>query len=96
VPVTAVRRGAQGDFVYVVRDDRTVEQRPVQRGLADDRQVQIERGVAVGERVVTEGGDRLRDGARVQLPEPAASAASGASGASGPRGERRRGTRPEA
>ena len=96
VPVTAVRRGAQGDFVYVIRDDRTVEQRPVQRGLADDRQVQIERGVAVGERVVTEGGDRLRDGARVQLPEPAASAASGASGASGPRGERRRGTRPEA
>jgi len=105
VPVTALRRGPSGDFVYVVNDDRTVALRPVERGVATNDVVAITKGLEAGERVVTEGGDRLRDGARVQLPsDRAASAASGASagrrGASGAAGgasagQRQRRQRPD-
>ncbi|AVT18384.1 efflux transporter periplasmic adaptor subunit [Paracidovorax avenae] len=70
VPVTAVRTGANGDFVYVINDDRTVTLRKVRRGQSTVEWVAIAEGLKPGERVVTEGGDRLRDGARVQLQEP--------------------------
>jgi multidrug efflux system membrane fusion protein len=71
VPLAAVRTGANGDYVFVLRDDRTVQLRNVQRGQATADRVQITSGLQVGERVVTEGADRLRDGARVTLPGPA-------------------------
>ena len=99
IPVTALRTGASGDFVYVLNDDRTVAVRPVQRGVATTDVIAITKGLEAGERVVTEGGDRLKEGARVQLAtERPASGASGAfsgrrgaSGASGAAsGERRR------
>ena len=81
VPVTAMRTGPNGDFVYVVGADRTVSVRPVQRGLATNDVVSVMRGLEVGERVVTEGGDRLREGSRVQLAsERPASGASGTFG----------------
>ena len=81
VPVTALRHGPSGDFVYVINDDRTVTMRPVERGVATNDVIAVTKGLEVGERVVTEGGDRLRDGARVQLPsDRPASAAAGASG----------------
>ncbi|GAA6120946.1 efflux RND transporter periplasmic adaptor subunit [Acidovorax sp. FG27] len=67
VPVTAVRTGANGDFVYVINDDRTVSLRKVKRGQATVSQVAIAEGLQAGERVVTEGGDRLKDGVKVQL-----------------------------
>src|SRR5439155_11222992 len=90
VPVTAMRRGPSGDFVYVINDDRTVTVRPVERGVATNDVIAVTKGLEAGERVVTEGGDRLRDGARVQLPSDRASAAapgaSGRRGASGPAG----------
>jgi multidrug efflux system membrane fusion protein len=105
VPVAAVRHGATGDYVFVLRDDRTVAVRQVTRGQATVDKVQIATGLEVGERVITEGADRLRDGSRVVLPgdapgrmrgTPAAlppeAAASGTQrmGAGGERGERRR------
>ncbi|MCW5254974.1 efflux RND transporter periplasmic adaptor subunit [Verminephrobacter aporrectodeae subsp. tuberculatae] len=68
VPVTAVRTGAQGDYVYVIGADRRVSLRQVRRGQASAEQVAITEGLAQGERVVTEGGDRLQDGMLVQLP----------------------------
>ncbi|AVS72556.1 efflux transporter periplasmic adaptor subunit, partial [Paracidovorax avenae] len=84
VPVTAVRTGANGDFVYVINDDRTVTLRKVRRGQSTVEWVAIAEGLKPGERVVTEGGDRLRDGARVQLQEPGGPG--GAQGAPGRRG----------
>ncbi|MEO8152985.1 MAG: efflux RND transporter periplasmic adaptor subunit [Rhizobacter sp.] len=95
VPVTAIRTGSQGDFVYVLNDDRTVTLRTVKRGEATTEYIAITDGLEAGERVVTEGADRLKDGARVQLAaDRAASAASAASGpgrrASGAFGARRR------
>ena len=66
VPVTALRHGPNGDFVYVVSPQRVVSLRPVTAGLSGVNDVAITKGLAVGEQVVTEGGDRLKDGARVQ------------------------------
>jgi multidrug efflux system membrane fusion protein len=66
VPVIALRHGPNGDFVYVVNTDRTVSLRNVTAGIAGVDDVEITKGLAVGEQVVTEGGDRLKDGARIQ------------------------------
>lgn len=82
VPVTAVRTGANGDYVYVVNEDRTVTLRRVQRGMATVGLMAIAEGLQEGERVVTEGGDRLQDGMAVQLPGPSRPG----SGISAPRG----------
>ena len=62
-----MRHGPNGDFVYVLNDDRTVSVRAVTRGIATTDLIAVDKGLEVGERVVTEGGDRLKDGARVQL-----------------------------
>jgi multidrug efflux system membrane fusion protein len=86
MPNAAVRRGAPNGvvstFVYLVNADRTVTVRPVTLGTVDGERVAVASGVAAGDVVVTEGGDRLRDGAPVQLPAaapvPAAAAAPGA------------------
>jgi multidrug efflux system membrane fusion protein len=104
VPVTALRHGSDGDFVYVLNEsERTVEQRAVTRGQATVDRVQVVKGLDAGEVVITEGADRLKDGARVTLPGDAArtpppAAASGersrGEGAKGPRGDgARRGNR---
>src|SRR5260370_4311336 len=79
----AVRRGAPNGvvstFVYLVNADQTVTVRPVTLGTVDGERVAVAAGVAAGDVVVTEGGDRLRDGAPIQwpaaAPAPAASAA---------------------
>ena len=88
VPVTALRHGPNGDFVYVIKDGNMVELRVVTRGEASIENVAIATGLQAGEVVVTEGGDRLKDGARVQtaLDRPAGAASGGASGARGGRG----------
>jgi len=77
VPSAAVVRGGQGTFVYVIKEDRTVALRKVALGMAEGDNVSIESGLAPGERVVVEGSDRLRDGAKVEIPDRAASAAPG-------------------
>ena len=72
IPNAATHRGAPNgvstDFVYVINDDSTVSVRPVTLGTVDGDRVAVTAGLKAGERVVTEGGDRLRDGAPVELP----------------------------
>ena len=72
IPHAAVRRGAPNGvvstFVYVVNSDSTVKVRPVTLGVVDGERVAVASGLAAGEIVVTEGGDRLRDDAKVLLP----------------------------
>jgi multidrug efflux system membrane fusion protein len=75
VPAAAVQRGAQGTFVYVLKDDRTVALRPVKTGASEGESVAIESGVAPGETVVVDGSDRLRDGAKAEVPDTASRAA---------------------
>ncbi len=68
VPVTAVRQGTSGDYVYVLNAaERTVSLRSVTRGQATVDKIVIATGLQAGERVITEGADRLKDGARVAL-----------------------------
>ncbi|WP_411886710.1 efflux RND transporter periplasmic adaptor subunit [Polaromonas sp. YR568] len=88
VPVTAVRLGSTGDYVYVVNQDRTVSLRPVKRGQATVEKIVISSGLEAGERVITEGADRLKDGASVVLPGDAPGAGAGGRrrGASAPGG----------
>ncbi|HMH76858.1 MAG TPA: MdtA/MuxA family multidrug efflux RND transporter periplasmic adaptor subunit [Candidatus Udaeobacter sp.] len=67
VPTAAVQQSPRGSFVYVLRPDRTVGVRQVTVGVTDGDDVSIERGLAVGEQVVVEGAERLRDGAAIAL-----------------------------
>jgi len=67
VPTAAIQRGAAGAFVYVVKDDLTVAVTPVQVGPTQGETTVIDRGVAPGARVVIDGADRLREGAKVEL-----------------------------
>ena len=89
IPDGAVRRGAPNGvvstFVYVVASDRTVKVRPVTLGVVDGERRAVTKGLSVGEIVVTEGGDRLRDGAQVVLPGPQAPATALAPGTARPR-----------
>ena len=69
IPSEAVQAGQQGSFVYVVKADRTVEARLVKVGQALERRVVIDKGLAAGERVVTDGQLLLFPGAPVfELP----------------------------
>lgn len=69
VPVTALRHSGKGDYVYVLNPaEKTVALRSVQRGQGTVEKVEIVSGLAAGEQVITEGADRLKDGARVTLP----------------------------
>ncbi|VXC05579.1 Multidrug resistance protein MdtA [Massilia sp. 9I] len=91
VPVTALRHGANGDFVYVLNaKDKTVSQRAVTRGQSTVDKVQIATGLKVGEQVITEGADRLRDGAKVTLPGDRPQGAGGQRGAGQGEGRRQR------
>ena len=92
VPVTALRHSNNGDFVYVLKADKTVTVRMVTRGQATTDMVEIRAGLEAGEQVITEGADRLKEGAKVTLAgdKPAGARGAGAGGATGANGERRR------
>ncbi|HUR90224.1 MAG TPA: efflux RND transporter periplasmic adaptor subunit [Ramlibacter sp.] len=83
VPVSALRHGNTGDYVFALNADRTVTMKPVKAGQATIDKVQIVSGIAPGDRVITEGADRLRDGSRVILPGDQPSAGGARGGASG-------------
>jgi membrane fusion protein, multidrug efflux system len=78
VPVNAVRQGANGDYTYVLGADRTVALRQVRRGQATVDKVVITSGLQAGEQVITEGADRLKDGARVTVAGDAPQGGTGA------------------
>ena len=81
VPNAAIQRGAQGIFVYVVKDDETVAMRQVKPGPTEAEMTVIESGLAAGERVVIDGVDRLREGAKVQVADKRGGGAPGGAGA---------------
>jgi len=66
VPAAALQQGPQGTFVYVVRQGKAGV-RPVTIGLTQGERASVTTGVDVGELVVTDGMDRLRDGASVDV-----------------------------
>jgi multidrug efflux system membrane fusion protein len=68
VPAAAIERGSSGAYVFVVNSDSTVSMRAVTLGGAQDDKQAIAKGLKVGETVVTDGADRLKDGADVTVP----------------------------
>lgn len=79
LPSAAVQIGSIGRYVYRVNDDQTVSLVKVQTGEENNERTIIEDGVEVGQTVVIDGLDKLRDGARVRVvdhtashPDPAA------------------------
>jgi multidrug efflux system membrane fusion protein len=68
IPSTAVKSGAPGTYVYVVKPDSTVAMTPVKTGPASGENISINSGLAVGDVIVTDGADKLKDGAKVLLP----------------------------
>lgn len=66
VPVAAVQRGANGPFVYVVADGK-VTIRPIVPGPAEGEKTSVTEGLKEGERIVTDGTDKLADGTKVQV-----------------------------
>ena len=75
VPVPAVQRGEPGTFVYIVNANNTVSVRAIKVGPTDGGFQAVTSGLNPGDRVVTDGTDRLRDGAAVTLPAAKAAGA---------------------
>ena len=70
VPSQAVQTGQDGDFIYVVKPDQTVEQRPVTIGITSQGGTVVQSGLKVGETVVTDGQLRLAPGVKVNVKTP--------------------------
>ncbi len=68
VPNAAILRGAPGTFVYVVREENKVAVRPIKAGPSSTEKTAILDGLNVGDKVVVDGTDKLRDGAIVSIP----------------------------
>ena len=66
-PNAAIQLGSSGNFVYVLNDNSTVAKRDVTIGPNDGKHTVITSGLKAGEKVVIDGVDRLRDGAKVRV-----------------------------
>lgn len=76
IPAGAIQQGSRGAFVYVISPDGTATVRVVKLGDRSAEGVVVLEGIKEGERVVLEGTDRLREGAKVRVIDPNAAAAS--------------------
>jgi multidrug efflux system membrane fusion protein len=72
-----IQRGVPGTFVYLIGADNTVSVRPVKLGITDGDRVEVLSGVAPGDRIVIDGADKLRDGAKINLRAEATPATPG-------------------
>jgi multidrug efflux system membrane fusion protein len=69
IPLSGVQRGIPGTFVYFITPENTVTVRPVTLGPDDGSKVAITQGLNPGDRIVVDGTDRLREGAKVSVPD---------------------------
>ena len=69
VPNEAVQQGAEGNFIYVVKEDGRVENRNIESVASEGGFTAIGKGLKTGETVVTDGHLRLTPGARVKIKE---------------------------
>jgi multidrug efflux system membrane fusion protein len=102
IPTAAVQRGAPGTFVYLVKPDDTVTVQAIKLGPAEGEKVSVRSGLSVGDRVVVDGADKLKDGAKIALREASSGAAATPAGVPGgttpppqstPPGQQQRGSR---
>jgi multidrug efflux system membrane fusion protein len=85
VPSAAVQHGPQGNYVFVVKQDKTVDVRPVNIAITEGNVAQVASGVSPNEIVVTDGQDKLQAGSHVEPHQqpPAPAQANGAQGSTG-------------
>jgi multidrug efflux system membrane fusion protein len=74
IPPAALQMGNEGNFVWVVNSDNKVSKKSVIAGLQDSEKVVVSAGLEAGERVVTDGLDRLTEGAKVEVVAPQSNA----------------------
>jgi len=75
IPSAGVQHGRSGTFSFVVNKDNTVTQRDIVAGTVQGNKTEIVSGLALGEVVVVDGADKLRDGAKVDVSSIAANSA---------------------
>lgn len=73
VPSAAVQRGPKGEFVYVVGDDQTAQQRDVVTVVAEGGNSRVTSGLKAGEKIVVDGQYRLQPGAKIKPSQPGGS-----------------------
>jgi multidrug efflux system membrane fusion protein len=78
VPTSAVQSGAPGNYVYLVNQNQTVSVHKVTPGPSNGKFTAILSGLNAGEQVVTDGMDRLSDGAKIRVSQPHPAGASSA------------------
>ena len=83
-PNPAIQLGASGNFVYLLNEDSTVSKRDVVTGPTDGKHTVITSGLAAGDKVVIDGVDRLRDGAKVKVVDHATAGAGQSGAGAGP------------
>jgi len=67
ISTAGIQRGVPGTFVYLINADSTVSVRPVKLGATDGDRVEVISGLTPGERIVIDGADKLRDGAKINV-----------------------------
>jgi multidrug efflux system membrane fusion protein len=67
MPTAGVQRGVPGTFVYLVNADNTVSVRKIELGVTDGDRVEVRSGLVPGDRIVIDGADKLRDGAKIDV-----------------------------
>jgi membrane fusion protein, multidrug efflux system len=67
ISTAGIQRGVPGTFVYLINAENTVSVRPVQLGVTDGDRVEVRSGLAPGDRIVIDGADKLREGAKVNI-----------------------------
>jgi multidrug efflux system membrane fusion protein len=70
VPSQAVQTGQNGEYIYVVKSDQTIEERPVTIGIMYQGETVVKKGLKAGETVVTDGQLRLAPGVKVNVKSP--------------------------
>ena len=88
IPTSAIERGQQGSFVYVVGSDNKVSAKVVTLGHTEGERVAVTSGISVGDNIVVDGADRLKDGIEVDAKAPSAAPGGGGTAKPGaPAGE---------
>jgi multidrug efflux system membrane fusion protein len=88
MPTAGIQRGVPGTFAYLVNADSTVSVRKVVLGTTDGERVEVVSGLAPGDRIVVDGADKLRDGAKINVRTEATTDAPPAAGKSGGKKQR--------
>ena len=90
MPTAGVQRGVPGTFVYLVNADNTVSVRKIDLGVTDGDRVEVRSGLQPGDKIVVDGADKLRDGAKINVRAEAAApgGAPAAAGAAAPGAEK--------